>query len=74
METIVFQQSANCVTGHSIGLGHEHERPDAGDYVKFNCRALKLYDEAKALVECLQNADEPAFTATMSIDEKMGLV
>ena len=40
----------------------------------FNCRALKHYEDAKALVECTDTINEPAFTAEMSIDEKMSLV
>jgi len=68
------QQPANWVTGHNIGFGHEHERPDAGNYVLFDCRALADYEEAKAAVECLETTDEPAFTAELSIDDKMSLV
>ena len=26
--------------GHTIGLGHEHQRADAGEYVTLNCPAL----------------------------------
>jgi hypothetical protein len=40
----------------------------------FNCHALGHYEDAKADVECIDTIDEPAFTAEMSIEEKMSLV
>jgi hypothetical protein len=67
-------QFTNRVTGHTIGFGHAHERPDADDHVLFNCRALTHHEDAKALVECTDTIDEPAFTAEMSLGEKMSLV
>ena len=62
------------VTGHTVRLLHEHQRPDASKSVKFNCRALTFYDEAKRLVQSTPTRDEPEFTASMTIDDKMDLV
>lgn len=58
--------SSLTVTGHVIGLLHEHQRPDAGSFVKFDCRALIPYDEARSLVQSTPTEDEPAFTTRMS--------
>ncbi|KAF2825155.1 hypothetical protein CC86DRAFT_39547 [Ophiobolus disseminans] len=35
--------------GHICGLWHEHQRPDRDHYVRFNCEALKGYDQAKKI-------------------------
>ena len=60
--------------GHVIGLLHEQQRPDASSFVKFDCRALMYYEEAKKVVESIPIGDEPAFTAHMSTDEKFDLM
>lgn len=60
--------------GHVIGLLHEQQRPDASRFVKFDCRSLTYYKEAKTVVESVSIRDEPAFTAQMSTDEKIDLV
>lgn len=64
---------ANSVTGHVVGFGHEHQRPDARGKVKFDCLALGGYDEAKKKVEAI-GTDGPMFTPNMSIQERMDLV
>ena len=56
-----------------VGFGHEHQRPDARDKVKFDCLALGGYDEAKEKVEAI-DTDEPMFTPAMSVEERMDLV
>jgi hypothetical protein len=56
-----------------VGLGHEHQRPDAREKVKFDCLALGGYEEAKKKVEEI-GTDEPMFTPTMSVKERMDLV
>lgn len=56
-----------------VGLGHEHQRPDARDNVKFDCLALNGYEEAKKKVEEV-GTDEPMFTPNTSIEERMELV
>lgn len=56
-----------------VGFGHEHQRPDARDKVKFDCLALGGYDEAKKKVEAI-DTDEPMFTPAMSVEERMDLV
>ena len=68
------QQPANWVTGHNIGFGHEHERPHAGNYVLFDCRAPSQYARAESLVATMDAGDELAFTRDLSLDEKMDLV
>ena len=60
-------------TGHVIGLMHEHQRPDAPRYVRFDCTALHGYDVAERRVAAMQ-AGEPAFTPGMSTHDKMALV
>lgn len=64
---------ADYVTGHVVGFGHEHQRPDARLKVKFDCLALSGYDEAKKKVEAI-GTDEPMFTPHMSTQERMSLV
>ena len=56
-----------------VGLGHEHQRPDAREKVKFDCLALGGYEEAKKKVEAV-GTDEPMFTPAMSVKERMDLV
>ena len=56
-----------------VGFGHEHQRPDARDKVKFDCLALGGYDEAKKKVEAV-GTEEPMFTPNTSIKERMALV
>jgi hypothetical protein len=71
---LLTQLIANCLLGHVIGLQHEQQRPDARESLKFDCRALQGYEEAKTLVQSVKPTDEPAFTTSMSILEKMNLV
>ena len=56
-----------------VGFGHEHQRPDAREKVKFDCLALGGCDKAKENVEAI-GTDEPMFTPNMSIKERMDLV
>lgn len=47
--------------GHAIGIQHEHQGPDRDSFVRFNCRKLEGYREAKEKI----NIDEQAlFNAT----------
>jgi len=64
---------ADSVVGHVVGLGHEHQRSDARDKVKFDCLALSGYEEAKKQVEEV-GTDEPMFTPNTSIKDRMELV
>ena len=45
--------------GHAIGLLHEHQRPDADTYIKFNCENLEGYAAAEAAVAAVNSADFP---------------
>jgi hypothetical protein len=63
----------NSFVGHVVGFGHEHQRPDARQKLKFDCLALAGYDKAKKKVEAV-GTDDPMFTPSMSIKEKMDLV
>ena len=65
---------ANHVVGHVLGLHHEHQRPDAPQKLKFDCRALFQYAQAESLVATMDAGDELAFTRDLSLDEKMDLV
>lgn len=65
---------ANHVVGHVLGLTHEHQRPDAPQKLKFDCRALSQYAQAESLVASMDAGDERAFTRDLSLDEKMDLV
>lgn len=58
-------------SGHAIGLYHEHQRPDAGRFVQFDCRALAGYAQAKTLV---LSPNDPLLPPQMPIERKMELV
>lgn len=66
---------ADSVTGHVIGLKHEHQRPDAGLHVKFDCRALDGWFAARVRVGApgLIHA-EPEFEYDMSATNRMNKV
>jgi hypothetical protein len=59
-------------TGHIVGLDSEHQRPDAANYVIFECRALSGYEHAKTVVSRVTN--EPLFAAAQNAGEKMAVV
>ncbi|SMR47917.1 unnamed protein product [Zymoseptoria tritici ST99CH_1A5] len=64
--------------GHVIGLQHEHQRPDRDLYIKFNCRYLQGYDEAKYAAdidaEALFEQDADDSDDELSLSQKMALV
>ncbi|KAI9724369.1 MAG: hypothetical protein M1812_000437 [Candelaria pacifica] len=41
--------------GHAIGLHHEHQRPDAAQHVKFECKNLEDYEDKKSEGENMPN-------------------
>jgi hypothetical protein len=65
---------ADSSAGHVIGLEHEHQRPDANQYLSYDLEAFLEYQEVKAKVESVKTEDEPIFTAGMSIEERLNLV
>ena len=56
-----------------MGLIYEQSRPDAHEFVAFECSALEGYAETAKFVGSIQTG-EPAFTPEMPVDERMGLV
>ncbi|TLD06785.1 hypothetical protein E2P81_ATG10437 [Venturia nashicola] len=58
--------------GHVIGLEHENQRPDAHNFIYFDCEALLDYSTTKDKISEVE--DEPKFTHDMSDDQKMHLV
>ncbi|KAK4549987.1 hypothetical protein LTR36_002954 [Oleoguttula mirabilis] len=57
--------------GHSIGLLHEHQRPDRDRYITFNCANIAGYDEAKATIDKTTTAP---FSPDMSLEAKLNLI
>lgn len=55
-----------------LGLVHEHQRPDASQYITFDCEALPSYEEAKQRISQLEN--HPKLPITMMPDERMQIV
>jgi len=53
---------------------HEHERHDARQWTRFDCRALNRFEETKQRIMSIESSAEPAFTQDMSLDSKMDLV
>lgn len=56
-----------------MGLYYEHQHPDAGDHVGFNCRALQDWNNVRTLIKRISDDREPAF-AGMSLDDKLELL
>jgi len=56
-----------------MGLIYEQQRPDAHDFVSFECSAVEGYAEATKRVGSIE-AGEPAFPPEMPVDERMRLV
>ena len=46
--------------GHAIGFAHEHQRPDAGNWIEFRCQYLKGYDQAKEAISKAPIGSDPA--------------
>jgi hypothetical protein len=70
---IIPRPIADLITGRVMGLIYEHQRPDAEHHVKFICRELQGFDEARATLRQLGN-EEPAFQERMDISAKLDLM
>jgi len=68
------QSTTDHIVGHVLGLMHEHQRPDALQHVKFDCRALSRYTKVESLVASINTSGEPAFTPDLSLEQRMNLV
>jgi hypothetical protein len=68
------RSQTNRLIGHVVGFMHEHERHDARQWTKFDCRALNRFEETKQRNTSIESSAEPAFTQDMSLDSKMDLV
>lgn len=53
---------------------HEHQRPNAGQGVRYDCRFLGGYEEAERRVMVLVPAQQPEFRPFMPLEEKMRMV
>ncbi|KAK5119469.1 hypothetical protein LTR85_007569 [Meristemomyces frigidus] len=57
--------------GHIIGLQHEHQRRDAGQFVDFLCHNVAGYDQVLATIG---TRSDPAFTPGMTAEQRMAKV
>jgi hypothetical protein len=60
------------LTGRIVGLIAEHQRPDAANFVIFECQALSGYEHAKTIVSRVTN--EPLFAAAQNDEERITVV
>ena len=57
--------------GHVLGFNHEHQRPDAANYMRFNCPALSGYEAA---VRSVARAKDASFTDGDTVQQRMDQV
>lgn len=58
--------------GHVLGFHHEHQRADAGQYIKVQCSAVKGYKDAWE--NLLTHPNHPRFLPAETLEDRMGRV